>query len=347
MLIAYHLNMEAEKPNAAYDSFSCAVIQYRKYHLEENLGMKQPLISVCCVAYNHAPYIRQALDGVLMQKTKYPMEVIVHDDRSTDGTDAIIQEYADKYPDVIKPLFEEENQYSKGKSMLLDILFPMARGKYVAWLECDDYWTDPNKLQKQVGYMEAHPECSGTFHAANWLVDEKIVRNDRHFDHECDVTPQQVILGGGEYCASASLVFRTKYAWDMPKFRKIANVTDYPQQILLALRGQFHYFPEIMSAYRLGRAGSWTAMVRNDAEKRYQALRASIRWLEELDRYTEGRYADEIFYKIGKERCVLYKHRQIPFSELRATLDHMKMGRLKLGMMKKCYERYIKYGILR
>lgn len=309
--------------------------------------MEKPVISVCCLAYNHEPYIRQAMNGILMQKTEYPFEVIIHDDASTDHTADIIREYEQKYPTIIKPIYQKINQMSQGKRILRDFVFPKIQGKYIAWLECDDFWTDPEKLQRQVSYMEAHPECSGTFHAANWLVNEKIIKNDRHFEQECDVTPQQVILGGGEYCASASLCYRSQYAFDWPHFREIANVGDYPLQILLALRGHFHYFPQIMSGYRLGHVGSWTARTRNNSEKRYQSLKATAQWLKELNRETEGKYSTEIFYKIGKEYCVLYKNKQISFSELAECIQHMKMGKLKLKMMKKCYERYIKYELLK
>lgn len=308
--------------------------------------MTKPVISICCLAYNHELYIRQALDGILMQKTEFPFEIIIHDDASTDHTAGIIREYEERYPDIVKPIYQEKNQYSQRIKISKTWIFPRVQGKYIALLECDDFWTDPYKLQKQVSYMEIHPECSGTFHAANWLVDEKIVRNDRHFGKECDVTPQQVILGGGEYCASASLCYRAQYAFDWPHFREIANVGDYPLQILLALRGNFHYFPQIMSGYRLGRVGSWTAMTREDSEKRYASLRATIRWLEELDKETDGNFSTEIYYKIGKELCVLYKNKQILFSELKACMKRMKMGKLKLSMMKKCYERYIRYEIL-
>lgn len=91
---------------------------------------------------------------------------------------------------------------------------PAAYGKYIAILDCDDYWTDDTKLQRQVSYMEKHPECSGTFYAADWTCNEKVIGNDRHSNNECDVSPEQVILGGGEYCATASLCFRAKFALD-------------------------------------------------------------------------------------------------------------------------------------
>lgn len=220
--------------------------------------MTNPLVSVCCIAYNHAPYIRQALDGVLMQKTEYPFEIIVHDDASTDGTTEVIREYEKKYPKIIKPIYERENQYSQGKKMMIECTFPYATGKYIAVLECDDYWTDSHKLQKQVSYMENHPRCSGTFHAADWLGNKSVLKNDGHSKYEYNATPQQVIAGGGEYCATSSLCFRAQYALDNPAFRNFFDVEDYPLQILLSLRGELHYFPDTMSCYRFGRPGSWT-----------------------------------------------------------------------------------------
>jgi glycosyltransferase involved in cell wall biosynthesis len=101
-----------------------------------------------------------------MQKTTFPIEILIHDDCSTDGTDAIIKEYAEKYPDIIKPLFETENQYSNGYRGKMDITFNYSRsqGKYIATCEGDDYWTDPLKLQKQVDFMETNPEYSVCFH---------------------------------------------------------------------------------------------------------------------------------------------------------------------------------------
>ena len=133
--------------------------------------MKNPLVSICCITYNHAPFIRQALDGFLMQEAPTGverdeewLEILVHDDASTDGTDAIIREYASKYPTKIYPLYEQENQYSKG--VIVDgFNYKRARGKYIADCEGDDYWTDAQKLRKQVDFMESHPDYSLCFHA--------------------------------------------------------------------------------------------------------------------------------------------------------------------------------------
>lgn len=119
-------------------------------------NVAQPLVSIRCLTYNHAPYIRQCLDGFVMQKTNFKFEAIVHDDASTDGTADIVREYATKYPDIIKPILETENQYSKHDGSLKRIMnaaiSPSA--KYIAMCEGDDYWTDPYKLQKQVDFLE-------------------------------------------------------------------------------------------------------------------------------------------------------------------------------------------------
>lgn len=123
--------------------------------------MDKPLVSICSITYNHAPYIRQCLDGFLMQKTNFPFEIIINDDCSTDGTTEIIKEYAAKYPDLIKPIFHDENQYQKGvRGMFAKFVFPKAQGKYLALCEGDDYWIDPLKLQKQVDILEADPNVS-------------------------------------------------------------------------------------------------------------------------------------------------------------------------------------------
>jgi glycosyltransferase involved in cell wall biosynthesis len=120
-------------------------------------------VTIRCLTYNHEPYIRQTLDGFVMQKTNFRFEAIVHDDASTDGTAAIIREYAEKYPNIIKPIYETENQYSKANGSLGRIMKAATRGKYIAWCEGDDYWTDPYKLQKQVDFLEAHPDYGAVY----------------------------------------------------------------------------------------------------------------------------------------------------------------------------------------
>lgn len=123
-----------------------------------------PLVSIVCITYNHEPFIRQCLDGFMMQKTNFKFEVLINDDASTDKTADIIREYETKYPDIIKSIYQTENQYSKGNHPWFDILFPITKGKYIALCEGDDYWIDPLKLQKQVDFLEKNPEYVLTSH---------------------------------------------------------------------------------------------------------------------------------------------------------------------------------------
>ena len=123
--------------------------------------MNKTLVAIKCAVYNHEPYLRDCLEGFVMQQTNFPFVAIVHDDASTDNSAAIIREYEEKYPDIIKPIYEAENQYSKrdgSVGRIMDEAIDATGAKYVAMCEGDDYWTDPQKLQKQVDFMEANPE---------------------------------------------------------------------------------------------------------------------------------------------------------------------------------------------
>ncbi len=123
--------------------------------------LNKPLVSICCLSYNHEKYIAQALESFLMQKTNFPFEILVHDDASPDKSQSIIKEYESKYPHIIKPIYQSENQKSRLKyGMNPHFNFPRAKGKFIAMCEGDDYWIDPLKLQKQVDFLENNPNCN-------------------------------------------------------------------------------------------------------------------------------------------------------------------------------------------
>ena len=118
------------------------------------------MVSIQCLVYNHEPYLRQCLEGFVIQKTNFKFEAIVHDDCSTDNSAAIIREYAEKYPDIIKPIYESENQYSKHDGSLGRIMDSACKGEYIAFCEGDDFWTDILKLQKQFDALEEYPQAT-------------------------------------------------------------------------------------------------------------------------------------------------------------------------------------------
>lgn len=117
-----------------------------------------PLVSINCLAYNHEKYIEDTLVGFLIQKTLFPFEILIHDDASTDNTANIIRVYERKYPSIIKPIYQKENQWTIDSEGIRRAQYDRIKGKYLAWCEGDDYWTDSFKLQKQIGFLEANPE---------------------------------------------------------------------------------------------------------------------------------------------------------------------------------------------
>lgn len=129
------------------------------------------IVSVAMITYNHERFVAHAIESIVKQKTDFPFELIIHDDASKDSTAEIIKKYAAMYPDVIVPILQEENQYSKGVHFIPKYIYPKVRGKYYAFCEGDDYWTDMNRLQKQVDYLETHTEIVSVA-ARNLIIDK-------------------------------------------------------------------------------------------------------------------------------------------------------------------------------
>ena len=136
--------------------------------------IQEPLVSVCCITYNHEKYIRDAIESFLMQKTEFPFEIIIQDDASTDMTADIIREYEEKYPEIIKPIYHTENQFSKGINVAFSV-YKKSKGKYIAVCEGDDYWKDPLKLQMQVTFLEQNPDYVITYASAEAFDENGII----------------------------------------------------------------------------------------------------------------------------------------------------------------------------
>ncbi len=253
------------------------------------------LVSIICNTYNHEEYIAKTIDSFVMQQTNFKFEILIHDDASTDRTAQIIRDYEKCYPDLIKAICQNENQRSKGISVT-KLNIARAQGKYIAFCEGDDYWTDPYKLQKQVEYMEAHPECSLCVHGG-YVVnssDETIIGKHQASKKNQVFTVEQVIEGGGGLFLTNSMVFPKKFAEVRPKFFDLSPVGDYPLAISLSLLGTVYYIDEIMSAYRANVRGSWTTSNLSTIEKRTKHFQLIAVMLDEIDHYTNYQYKDAI-----------------------------------------------------
>ncbi len=214
-----------------------------------------PLVSICCIAYNQSHYIRDALEGFLMQKTNFAFEVLIHDDASTDGTEQIIREYEAKYPEIIKALYEEENQWVKGRRGSSVFNYQRALGKYIALCEGDDYWTDPLKLQKQVDFLEANPEC-GLVHTAYSVLNEETGRvlPKPFVAKDGDVYPSFTELLQKNSIATLTVMVRRgliKEVWqDMDVWFDERLRRDYSTWLGVARYAKIGYIAEYTAVYR-------------------------------------------------------------------------------------------------
>lgn len=255
------------------------------------------MVSIICNAYNHERYIAQCLDGFVMQKTNFAFEILVHDDASTDKTADIIREYEKKYPHLMKPIYQTENQYSKGG--VFRFQYPRVKGKYIAICEGDDYWTDPLKLQKQYDAMELHPEVDMCVHASVCIDDrtgrrKKIIAPERC---DCIIPVEAVICGGGGFVATSSHFYRAEMNKSIPPFRQMMQL-DYTTQIHGALRGGMLYLNECMSVYRLMAVGSWSTRMQLNPERRKAHEERVVKILRQLDVDTGGAYHEAIENKL-------------------------------------------------
>ena len=223
------------------------------------------LVSVYCATYNHVPFIRQCLEGFVMQKTSFPFEVLIHDDASTDGTQDIVREYAVRYPDIIKPIYQKENQFSKGVKIYLTYVYPRVKGKYIAICEGDDYWTDPYKLQKQVDFLESHPDyvmCS-----SRW---------DEYFENEKRLSPDipgYVQKEGltyslndfihGLWCFQPLTVVYRRSALNMARYVQCRPAKDSTLFYFLLTCGKGFCFHDSMAVYRYHQGGVWNGLDQN------------------------------------------------------------------------------------
>lgn len=259
---------------------------------------KEIVVSICCITYNHEKYIAETIESFLMQKTNFNFEILIHDDASTDNTAAIIREYEKKYPEIVKPIYQKENQYSQGKPVSQNN-YNRAKGKYIAICEGDDYWTNPYKLQKQVDYMEKNKECGGCFHAGELInaITKKKVGEIKPFENDRILTAKDTILGGGGFVITNSILCKADLLKNLPTFYLNAPVGDYPLQILVSMNKYAFYMKNTMSVYRIGIPTSWTGSKKTKSEILNHNLKIE-RMLLEINKYSNQKYEHEIKAKI-------------------------------------------------
>ncbi len=251
-------------------------------------------VSVFCITYNHGKYLEDALKGFISQVTDFDYEIIIHDDCSTDNTREIIQKYADMYPDIIVPILQQENIHQKGISCTLEYMLPLAKGKYIAQCEGDDYWNSEHKLQRQFDYMEKHERCSLVVHKSlNYYMDTQRFTPFSAYRvvGDSDIPVEDVIRDHLIFHTS-SMFFRKSFFENNLEFLKSHPLFDYTMKFMLATEGEVHIIDEVMSVYRRGVEGAWSVNVVGDNTKLIAHIKTGIAIMEDINAYREYRYND-------------------------------------------------------
>lgn len=303
--------------------------------------MSKPIVSICCLTYNHAPFIRQCLDGFLMQKLQAPsvspkggetgpnsvpfgegregagplFEILIHDDCSTDGTTEIVKEYAAKYPNIIFPLYESINQFTNpDRTELLDFFnYRRARGKYIATCEGDDYWTDPLKLQKQVEFMEANPEYSLCYHGADVHVCVTNEWRKAVLPEEFDLSASGFLMED-KFTLPLTMMFRmTNFSFEWSKH--YTRYLDTMEIYHLLKEGKGRYLNFIGGVYNVHGGGISSSM--SNKTRSWENVRDGYEMYHCIgDKATKEMYIKSIFWRLDQctslERkqtyCYVFKH---------------------------------------
>ena len=320
--------------------------------------MSEALVTVYCLVYNHAKYLRKCLDSLTGQETNFPYKVIVHDDCSSDGSQDIIEEYAEKYPDIIVKVLQTENQFAKG-GIVRRFVEPLVEGKYVAICEGDDYWSSPVKLQKQFDAMEANPQCGLCLHKVKEVNENE---EETGIEYPLQTYPTGLLSKKDFFDSFNPRMFQTtcyfmradlwhEYIKHPLDYAKVCDIGDVPYMLYFGSHALIYQINECMSCYRRGAASSWSSAHLANLDKIYKHQSSMVKTYRAFDKATKGEYHAFCMERISKHYyavCALAENYK-PFvkkKECMQALSFMKRASVYFGLffpktVKKMYLRHI------
>lgn len=301
-------------------------------------------VSILCTTYNQKEYVCDAIDSFLSQKTQFKFEILINDDASSDGTTDLLLMYEKKYPDLIRVVTHTENQFSKGQgNLLITNLLPLARGKYLALCEGDDYWCSSEKLQKQFDVMQRSPDCVLCVHASRNVLAQsrRVMSNDVPFDSDRPVSTEYMLLNAHPFATNSYFIRKTAFeSYARSQIVGLSAHGDQKMSTYLSVIGQVFYIAEIMSCYRVLAKGSINSTIHEsgDFEPIQRRLLANrVELLDAVDVLTEGQYKDVILQaKRNMNRYYLeaisdWAALKADFPEYYARLSPLKKIKLKFA----------------
>lgn len=261
---------------------------------------KEPKISILCITYNQEKYIRQALESFVMQKTNFDFEILIHDDASNDGTQDIIREFQNKYPEKIKTFFQKENQYSKGvRGIMMKFLLPEAKGEYIALCEGDDFFIDEDKLQLQSDFLDENHDYALCFHPVRIFFEDGEEFDSIHPDYNNLPELTLIELLKNNFIPTMSVMYRRNKYENMPETNFIPG--DWYLHLFHARFGKIGFINRVMSAYRRQHNGIWWDSYNNNESlfKRH-GVQFIAMYFELLNLFEENfKYKQVIYYHIN------------------------------------------------
>ena len=321
------------------------------------MGEYKYMVLVKCITYNHAKYIKDAMNGFCMQETTFPFVCTIIDDASTDGEPEVIEKYLEEHfdlanGDVVRKeetdnyvltfaqhktnkncyfavLYLKYNHYSIKKDKTPYFAEWLDSSKYIAICEGDDYWIDTMKLQKQVIFLENHPDhtlCIHAYQRVEYRKDNVVITDIHKFNSDVEVVPDhEVLRGTGMFAATSSMLYVGQAANDYPEWAKHAPVGDRPMQLILFSRGSIGYLDDVMSVYRVGVPGSWTLRIHRKRKANKQSEKQFIQMYKDFDEWSNLEYHSLIIKGIRDFKRRIIKNRIIGF--LRVSFSFIKNKR--------------------
>jgi hypothetical protein len=265
----------------------------------------EPLVSVVLRTYDHAPFVAQAIESVLIQRAPFPFELVIGEDCSEDGTREIVRGYAERHPDLVRAVLPDRNV---GHGQILREALEATRGSFIAYLDGDDYWTSAAKLRRQVDFLEADPDCPSCFHDVSLIYDTAGLPSGSVSPGLAESRFSLADIVAECFVPAPAMLFRRAVAAALPDRSYDSAWIDWLIHIRAAERGQLGYIPEPLAAYRVHDGGMFSGL------DRVTQLEEDLRFYQRLAPELPGQ--EELI-----ERCMQYRRAQLAVERLGVPFD--------------------------